>query len=466
MTDRKVSPGEYCTMVTAQELGILDAQAYKKGGAAAPFSGVYNDLKTYNSEVDAKDKRAKSICKSSLDGKEAYPHCTAVYGPGFVKMGTSDSSQPFKCQVQDCPPGFTRQGDYCNKEPLFADAKIDKRSRCDGRWYDWFVTPNYHLGNKYYEESVGKCYMPCPVRHVPAFAKDPVDGSRLDITSEDNLTQCVPRESFFAGKYAQGTDYCPLAWIMRVYASNPKHALDLITTKRRRITDLYGNQKDQSKNRVTDMFRRLSDRNDSNTIAESHELAQRIGGYLDNVESPSGPMQQACATLNVADNLNLAYEVCKELHDQGSVEISSDPTQNAKQNIVLKQACNAVFCNEGDDSLDIISKDPICFDKPRALSENELGSDETTDPQAPTYDSQQSFFRKSLGTFVLVVFVPIFLTVSYFAWSRLLWPRVLRPVIFFLMRILTGRTYAALKFREARMAEIDNVRGQMLRSKR
>lgn len=464
-TDRKISPGEYCTMVRANELGILNKQDYKTKHNNAPFNDLYKDLKTFDTKIDAQDRRNKSICKTTLDGKDAYPHCTELHGPGFVKLGTSDDNQPFKCEVYDCPPGFTKHGQYCNKEPLFADAKIDKRSRCDERWYDWFLIPNYHLGNKFYEEYVGKCYAPCPVKHVPAFASDPTDGSRADFTSDDKMDKCVPRDLYFAGKYAEGTDYCPLAWIMRIYASNPKYAKELIAAKRKKIEELYGNTKDPSKDRLTQQFRTIARPDGEQITKEAKFLADQLSGYLDNVDPPKGPMQQACGTLNTKENLELAYKVCKDLNDLQTLEISSDPSKNNKSNIVLRQACNAVFCNENDDGLDIISKDPICFDKPKRLTDDELGEDET-DPEAPTYDKQQTFFRKSFRTFLLLVFIPIFLTLGYFAWTRFLWPKIVRPPVFLILRILTGRRFAALQYRESRMAEIETVRGQVLRGRR
>jgi hypothetical protein len=459
-----ISPGEYCTIVRAQELGILDAKGYKENPAAAPFNGLYKDLKTYDATIDAQDKRTKTLCKVTLDGKEAYPHCTEMHGPGFVKLGTPDANQPFKCEVKECPPGFTKQGQYCNKEPLFADAKIDKRARCDERWYDWFLIPNYHLGNKFYEEKVGKCFAPCPVRHVPSYAKDPVDGARADFSSEDDLTRCVPRDAYFAGKYADGTDYCPLSWIMRVYASNPKYAKEMLHARRKRIADLYGNERDPSKDRLTQPFRNVA-RLEGNDIAkEAAFLSGQVGGYLENVVAPSGPMAQACNTLNTQDNLDVAYKVCKELNELNALDISTG-AMNAKQNVVLKQACNAVFCNENDDALDIIGRDPICFDKPRKLTDGEL-NDEDADPQAPTYDKQQSFFQRSFRTFLMLVFVPIFLTLGYFAWTRFFWPKVIRPPFLIIWGKLTGRTFAAMKYREARFAEIEHERGQILRSRR
>lgn len=456
-----LSAGEYCTLVRAEELGILNKEEAKKGGVA-PFNPLYKDVKTFNPSVDAQDRRSKSLCKATLDGKEAYPHCTEMHGPGFVKVGSADQNQPFKCEVYDCPPGFTRQGQYCSKEPLFADAKIDKRARCDERWYDWFLIPNYHLGNKFHEEKVGKCYAPCPVRHVPSFATDPVDGSRADLSSDDALDKCVPRDMYFAGKYEEGTDYCPLAWIMRIYASNPKHAKDLLLAKRKKIADMYGNDKDPSKSRLTKQFLAVSRVDGTDVSKEAQFLSSQVGRYLDNVEIPSGPMQQACSAMNKKEHLDMAYKVCKELNDNGSIQISADPNKNAKENIVLRQACNAVFCNDTEDALDIIGQDPICFTKQPTLSEDDLTAEK--EAPAPMFDNQERFMNRSLQNFLWFVFVPIFITLGFFAWTRFIWPKLIRPIFFLYMRIFMGRKFAALQFRETRMAEIEQVRGQILRA--
>jgi hypothetical protein len=461
---RTVSAGEYCTMAVAKKYGILDADTYKKNDDKAPFNNLYKDLKSFNSAVDASDGRTKSLCKETMDGKEAYPHCSLMLGPGYKKVGTADPNAPFKCEVYDCPPGFTRHGDYCNKEPLFEDARIDKRARCDERWYDWFLIPNYHLGNKFYEEKVGRCYAPCPVRHVPAFSIDPVDGARFDLTSDDKLDKCVPRDLYFAGKYADGTDYCPLSWILRVYASNPTNAKALIHARRKKVEEMYSNTNDPSKNRLTKQFRDIL-RMDGDAInKEATYLSNQVKDYLDNVDPPKGPMLQACSTLNTKEHLQMAYNVCKDLEEQGTLQLSSNASRNANQNVVLKQSCNAVFCNENDDGLDIIGRDPICFQKTKRLSDDDLAEEEQEAP-APTYDQQQMFFTRSFRTFMIIVFGSIFITLGALAWTRFIWPKVVRNPLLWIIGKLTGRRFAALRFKEARMEELENIRGEMVRMK-
>jgi len=75
---------------------------------------------------------------------------------------------------------------------------------------------NYHLGNKFYSPEEGKCYAPCPPGQVPAYAKDPVDGASVDLSSKDALDKCVPRNEYFSGKYYEGSEFCPISWIHRL----------------------------------------------------------------------------------------------------------------------------------------------------------------------------------------------------------------------------------------------------------
>lgn len=454
----RISAGEYCTLKRADELGIINKQKFKESPfeSASRFdSTLYKDAKTFNASIDGKDNRTKSLCKVTLTG-DAYPHCADKYGPGYVKKGTSDKTQPYKCEVYDCPPGFERKGKYCSKEPVFEDAKVDKRSKCEERWYDWFLIPNYHLGNKFFQEKVGKCYAPCPVNHVPAFAEDPVDASRADFFSDDQNDKCVPRQLYFMGKYAEGTDYCPLAWIMRIYNMNQANARDLLYRRRKKIMDLY-------KDRTTDIFRKVAQQDGAEIGKEAAFLTSEIGNYMDNVEKPEEAMLQACGGLNTVERVGDAYRICKDLLENESLDISSDPSINAKQNAILRQACTAVFCDENNNALDVIGADPICFTNTKALSEEELAALEEQDVEAPMYEEEQSFFRRSFVIFVMVVFVPVFVLLIFMGWNRFVWPKI-RKTTRRVLGVVTHRTYAAENYWDMVEEQIENARGAALKA--
>lgn len=437
-----VSAGEYCTIVRAREMGILDDALFgDKNSRAAPFGKEFADLKTFNSATDTRDKRTRSLCKETMDGR-AYPHCTAMHGPGFVKRGNADASQPVKCQTYDCPPGFTRDGENCKKK--LYDAKVDKRSRCDERWSDWFAIPNYHLGNKYYQAAVGKCFAPCPPQHVPNMGTDPVDGQRMGFTAEDKPATCTPIDTYFMGKYADGSEYCPLATIMRTYASNPAHAKQLLHRQRTRAMAAAGS------GRATTLLRAAADLNGNILNGEAQSLAMQVaGGGAANVEAPRGASQQACGALNSEQRLDQAYSICSSLKEQEVLSLSPDQATNQRRNIMLKQACNAVFCHDNEDALDIVGRDPICFQKP-----GDVDGVQDAGQAAPTYASQQRFFWGSFVVALVLLIVPVFGVLAYTGWSRFMWPVVVKPGYVALLRLLTGRRHGAIAYRDARMAEL------------
>ena len=145
-------------------------------------------------------------------------------------------SNPETCITYSCPNSTstpldeyfqqTKWGSNINNscmKPL-ADAEVSKQYRCDERWYDWFTVPNYHLGNGYINpdpSNPGTCYNPCLPGSIPTYQTDPVDGQNLHfISNTENTGNCISRENYFGGKYASGSDYCPLAWI---YILNSTH---------------------------------------------------------------------------------------------------------------------------------------------------------------------------------------------------------------------------------------------------
>ena len=187
-----VSPGEYCSLETAKKLGIHDIQEY--------YSSDYPTLKTYEPDKDDKDGRTTEICSVTRDESKSYEFCSIEHGIGFVRK----PAHPNKCVTVGCPPGFESERGEC-KKPL-EDFAISKRAKCDERWYDWYMIPNYHLGNKYFSPKPGECYKPCPAYMVPQYEKDPVDESSAGFNVKEKLDKCVPRDEYISGKYTEGSD--------------------------------------------------------------------------------------------------------------------------------------------------------------------------------------------------------------------------------------------------------------------
>jgi hypothetical protein len=402
------TPTEICTIARAKQLGIYngDEVPYK----ASTNGDTYDDLRTYNDDTDNQQNRTKSLCKDSLDVTKSSRNCIDQYGPGYIrKPGDSDNS--YKCSTYDCPPGFTKQGGIC-KKPL-ADAEIDKRARCDERWYDWFVIPNYHLGNGVYSSNIGECYAPCPEFQVPSYVVDPVDESSLDMVSSENLSKCVPRESYFYGKYKLGSDYCPITWIHRLNATK-----EHITKE---LTDVYTSF--NSSNMTTGAFSTYA--NNPVTIQKTaSDIMKQASEYYINIDQPNDTMQTACNKLNTTERVNAAHSWCAELYDNEDeyreriIRESGDSTHIDRKVSMMKQACNSVFCNDNDTALGYIDGDQICFPTPPDVdpATGEIIEDEDKpDIEPPNTNTEQNFVKKTLRWFIYIIIVPpLLLILSYY----------------------------------------------------
>lgn len=404
-----VSPGEVCTIDRAKNLGVFDSKFYfgKDKG--------YNAVKTFNQTIDNRDSRNQEICKLGLDESSAYALCIEQYGPGFIRK----PGDPGTCMTYDCPPGFEKSGFYCKKEPVLKDARIDKRSRCDERWYDWFTIPNYHLGNKYESSNLGMCYSPCKPGYVPYNGIDPVDNRKYGFKPKTQKDQCVPREQWMGGKYLEGSDYCPLAWIYRMNSST-ENVRNIIQSK----TDAL-RQSDWTSNYGTLTPEYDKYRNPEAINLEVSYVADMCGSVYENVTYPTGIMDKACNKLNTYDRLKEAYGMCQKLmkDEKGEMEykLDDDLARNDKKKIIMKQACNVVFCNRTD-LLDTLSQDPICF-KAQTVKP---GEEEKVDPdavkEAPRYDTELDGLYNALRMMITIILLPIIFVFIYYFWVKIAWP--------------------------------------------
>jgi hypothetical protein len=414
------NPTEICTIARAQQLGIYngDEAPYKPNAKG----DKYDDLRTYNDDTDNQQNRTKSLCKDSLDGASSSRNCVDQYGPGFSRK-PNDNGTGYKCTAYDCPPGFIKQGSVC-KKPL-ADAEIDKRARCDERWYDWFVTPNYHLGNTVYSSNLGECYAPCDDYNIPAYAKDPVDDSSLDLVTNENLGKCIPRDKYFYGKYKIGSDYCPLSWIHRLNATKDSISKELSDT----YSTFY------SSNMTTTAFSQYAN-NPAKIQVDAGNIMKQCSRYYDNIDVPTDSMQNACNGLNTPERVQRAYNWCAELYDnedeyrQRIIRESGDSTHIDRKVSMMKQACNSVFCNENDTALSYITDDQICFPPPPNIDPGTgeiISEDDQPDPEAPNTKESQSFVQRSLRWFILIILYPALFIIFLFMWKNYIYPNIIRP---------------------------------------
>ena len=422
------NPSEVCTIARAKQLGIYngDRTEFKQ----STTGDNYDDLRTYNAELDNKQNRTKNLCKESLDKSSATRNCVDQYGPGFIRKPGDVSG--YKCATYDCPPGFTKQGNVC-KKPL-ADAEIDKRAHCDERWYDWFVTPNYHLGNGVYSSNIGECYAPCPDYQIPGYVVDPVDQATLDFVSTEDLKKCVPRDTYFYGKYKIGSDYCPLAWIHRLNATK-----DSLTKE---LTDVYNTF--NTSNMTTGAFIKYA--NNPNKIQESAtHIMRQCNSYYDNIDTPTDTMQTACNQLNTTERVKLAYNWCSELHENEEqyreriIRETGDSTHVDRKIAMMKQACNSVFCNENDTALGYITEEQICFPPPPDIDPatgDIIEEEELPDPEPPNTNEAQNFVKTTLKWFIFIIIIPALLLIFWFLYKNYVYPKAIKPVWLAIERLL------------------------------
>jgi hypothetical protein len=346
-----VTPGEVCTIDMAKQyLGVTNIQDIYSA------SGSWSNLQIYNPLVD-QDKHATSkICQQSdNDPNKVYPYCSVQAGVGYRRM----ISDPSKCITASCPPGFSNiGGNTCDKTPLLQDYNRNIAAYCEEQWYDWFTTPNYHLGNNYSNvlvagdnSNIVRCWKPCPSGQLPEYHVDPVDNATFG-DGINNLTQCVSKNDYFYGKYAGSDELCPLAVI---------HAVTLSPAVASSNMHLIYSQLQNSSNGTTnDAY----DYAVGNIDANAQTISQKAASMLPtDVQLPDDRTQRACNSIQTPDRLNYAYAQCSNLNahpEQAATMFQhlQNPTQAA---IIMKKACNAVFSNPASTALNIINQPSIYF---------------------------------------------------------------------------------------------------------
>lgn len=422
-----ISAGELCTLTT----GILNQNIISVlPGPTIAVDPLLKDLKTYNQKKDTESGRSKQICKMETvtkDGKDnevAWPQCSISHGVGTIMLTTPD---PIKrtCQTYACPTDWVQNENdplQCQKPGVvFNDGKVELKTslrgsmydyrasagaRCDERWQDWFLIPNYHHSNVTLRENENVCMAPCPSRYVPYYNTDPVDGDTASFVIEDKPNRCVSKELFFSGKYAGNDDFCPLAVIHRLNSTKDKVKI--------KLQDMYahygsnlgaGEEKNEKFNELLVQ----------NIDATAERIANEAQSYTGVVTTPNAPGELACSRLNTVDRLNEAYEVCERV--KANTYEASGPNTIP----MLQKACAAVFCNNNSSALDIVSKQQICFDKFQPIV-----------PEDPVYvdppraDKEYRFIISCLYTGIFIIGTTIQITLFYYLWTKYLWPRWFR----------------------------------------
>lgn len=423
----KVSAGEVCSIDIAKKYGFYDPENY--------YTIEYSDTRTYG-PLDTADRTAK-VCKQTSDGSVAYPACQIVHGTPYEP----DKIDPNKCVISECPPGFQKEQERCIKpsDKQQISIPIGKKTHCDEKIPDWYLIPNYHLGNKYNFISDGSnttCMKPCPVDKVPGYIEDPVDGSSAGVLTNTELDQCYNKDEYMGGKYYRTGNFCPISWVYRLGQTKE----DIMTDMTAPITKLENNN---GANMYLDKAKEIANSQVDEIYTESKKL-------LENVEMPSGVMLSACTKLHTQERVKKAYGICKNIYDTPNAinTILKDPTQQK----VLRQACNALFCNEKDDLVSTISPgtEALCFNGTGNVSNKELlNNDRTIESDQSTEiltgpepniqnqnekDVERGFSSAKWATYTgifIVIILPILIIGGYILYRvlRWIWIHIINPYL-------------------------------------
>lgn len=349
-----VSAGEVCSIDIAKKYGFYDKDHY--------YTNDYSDVKTY-SDIDTEQGRdSNALCKQTNDGKIAYPSCSLVYGVPYEQDPTDRS----KCVVNIrnfCPPKMTKGG-MCKRSNIMLPAPVSMQTHCDEKITDWYMIPNYHLGNKYnFIQKKGnteaQCMKPCPVDRVPGYVQDPVDNSSAGPMANTDLTKCYNKSEYMGGKYDESGNFCPIAWVYRLGQKQEDIANDII------------NKINESG--ASNTYKKVSISVANNEAKEVYIDSKRL---LENIDYPDDNTFGACSKLHTTERVSKAYNICKDIYDNpNSIDNGKiDPTQQK----VLTKACHILFCNEKDDLVSSISPstDALCFPNIDEIDSNDLMSND------------------------------------------------------------------------------------------
>ena len=356
----KVQPAEVCSYETVKKLGI---------------NNIILSNETINNRISG-----TCIQSQSVDVNEAIasPYCifSSNAGFGFVSDGTN------KCRTIECPTGFTLEKNSitCTKPSI--PAVIQKSSRCDGQAEDWFMIPNHHLGNKF-NSSNSDCYAPCGVNSVPFYHTDPVDGQIAAWVSApaDQTSRCVSKNNYFMGKYANTSDFCPLAWIKRI-SSTPDEIQDDMKN------EIYSKHGSNCADLHTDFYKDMI----ASLPMRADEVANKSKNRIENVpltvsKGCEKQYLKADGTINT-DRISKAYKVCSSVQqDPDAMKETFKQTFGDTDDIanfkirMLNQACQATFYNTNPGNPASLIQKPALYFQPSDTANMDMTSANRTPEQ-------------------------------------------------------------------------------------
>lgn len=356
-----VRPGEVCSIETAKELGVFHSTNY--------YTQALADTRTYGDAVANDASRKHLLCTESVESNSAQPLCPLV-APG-LQAHTVDGET--RCKYPSCPPGFTKKTNGDCSKPKVRNI-VNRSSKCQEQWHDWFTVPNYHMGNGYATEAT-KCYAPCPSFHVPLNGTDPDTGKNRGTTK---LDVCVDKIEYLGGKFADESDFCTISWVKRL--SSDAESI-MAEAEGRYPQYLYDG---------VPKVRQDAQVNVANAVVASH-------ARLENLQNDSVRQVIMCKnTVETEERLKAAYETCKEvLTDRGQANSPAyrtyaDRMRRSFPSItdkevkdkwrILNQACHYSFCDEVSDRAGRIHQPPLVFPA-EAIARIDLDGKQYTTPE-------------------------------------------------------------------------------------
>lgn len=345
-----LKPGEICSIDQALKLGLydIDSDSYISNSTVD-----LTDTRTYNPSEPNDYTKKKAFCRQYQSDKISYPLCPLVGGVPY----TQAPGDPSRCLPAKCPPGFTQNPSditECKKpnDYMFAG----RNQECEEKPEDWYTIPNYHLGNRYTRVGDG-CYKPCEANMMPVVRTDPVDGEQWNISSGDSNIygqKCTYKANYMNGKYEKDANYCPIAVIKRL-STIPSLLQEEMQQK---IKTLPGGIPNRS-----DIIRKIN----TNIATDATRIASECHQSLENIKSGTKPFQIACEKMVSSEEIQEAYDVCKNLKyhpnkllGKWREELSNDAEDISIKRAVLEQACHEVFCNKPENAMEV-GESALCF---------------------------------------------------------------------------------------------------------
>jgi len=372
------------------------------------------------------------------------------------------------------------------------DYNVDKRNFCEENWYDWFTIPNYHLGNNYTmsKKDPKVCYKACPTYSVPAYGTDPVDGELQSIfDTDDKIDKCVARDTYFAGKYANGIEYCPLT---KIHLLNNAVRTDLIsyTTSNYPLENVAFVAPETDTVDQQARLDVLKTNIDNKTIKPTFEQVQEVYNShayksalntqvnmvvknlknqpeFANVQAPGyKEMIDACNGLNTTQRVSEAYKVCSELYSMDSdTNAELAMLGNSSNVVMMKQACKATFCSGTNNAIDLV--DPVYAvegEVPRTCFKD-VTIEEIEDDYSPPIPEEEQYqmFTAPFSAFMTAAYVVFIFLVCLFLYicitnGRGIWEFFLRRWIKWRLGVNWGEVYDKRdEFMRLVKTEIENL---------